>query len=134
MTFMVVDTDSYDVLLGLDFLIKIGAIVDVERGLIQVRHGPGANVEVLPLTMVNLLQKMNSETLMRESTTSWQSTSTSDDLGWVADQDSTVVIKEDTVSTLDFDTSTDGSEHGDSMSKPVKKIMRTNLGMMNWKS
>jgi predicted aspartyl protease len=55
MTFMVVDMDSYDVLLGLDFLIKIGAIVDVERGLIQVRHGPGANVEVLPLTMVNLL-------------------------------------------------------------------------------
>ncbi|CAK9192271.1 unnamed protein product, partial [Sphagnum troendelagicum] len=35
MTFMVVDTDSYDVLLGLDFLMKIGAIVDVERGLIQ---------------------------------------------------------------------------------------------------
>jgi predicted aspartyl protease len=63
MTFMVVDTDSYDVLLGLDFLIKIGAIVDVERGLIQVRHGPGANVEVLPLTMVNMLQRMNSETL-----------------------------------------------------------------------
>ncbi len=30
MTFMVVDTDSYDVLLGLDFLMKIGAIVDVE--------------------------------------------------------------------------------------------------------
>jgi len=30
MTFMVVDTDSYDVLLGLDFLIKIGAIVNVE--------------------------------------------------------------------------------------------------------
>ncbi len=50
MTFMVVDTDSYDVLLGLDFLIKIGAIVDVERGLIQVRHGPGADVE-RPLSM-----------------------------------------------------------------------------------
>jgi hypothetical protein len=30
MTFMVVDTDSYDVLLGLDFLMKIGAVVDVE--------------------------------------------------------------------------------------------------------
>jgi hypothetical protein len=55
MTFMVVDTDSYDVLLGLDFLMKIGATVDVERGVIQVRKGPGANVEVLPLTMVNLL-------------------------------------------------------------------------------
>ncbi len=55
MTFMVVDTDSYDVLLDLDFLIKIGAIMDVERGLIQVRHSRRANVEVLPLTMVNLL-------------------------------------------------------------------------------
>jgi hypothetical protein len=60
---MVVDTDSYDVLLGLDFLIKIGAIVDVERGLIQVRHGPGVDVEVLPLTMVNMLQAMNPEDL-----------------------------------------------------------------------
>jgi hypothetical protein len=55
MTFMVVETDSYDVLLGMDFLIKIGAVVDVERGLIQVKHSPGTNVEVLPLTMVNLL-------------------------------------------------------------------------------
>jgi hypothetical protein len=61
MTFMVVDTDSYDVLLGLDLLIKIGAIVDVEQGLIQVRRGPGTNVEVLPLTMVNLVQRPDSE-------------------------------------------------------------------------
>ncbi len=45
MTFMVVDTNNYDVLLGLDFLIKIGVIVDVEQGLIQVRHGPRGNVE-----------------------------------------------------------------------------------------
>jgi hypothetical protein len=30
MTSMVVDINSYDLLLGLDFLIKIGAIVDVE--------------------------------------------------------------------------------------------------------
>jgi hypothetical protein len=60
MTFMVVDTDSYDILLGLDLLIKIGAIVDVEQGLIQVRKGPGADVEVLPLTMVNLVQKSDS--------------------------------------------------------------------------
>jgi predicted aspartyl protease len=34
MTFMVVDTDSCDVLLGLNLLIKIDAIVDVEQGLI----------------------------------------------------------------------------------------------------
>jgi predicted aspartyl protease len=60
MTFIVVDTDNYDVLLGLDFLMKIGAVVDVERGLIQIRRGPGTNVEVLPLTTVNLLQSVNS--------------------------------------------------------------------------
>ncbi len=64
MTFMVVDMDSYDVLLGLDLLIKIGAIVDVEQGLIQVRRGPGSDVEVLPLTMVNMLQKLNLETVI----------------------------------------------------------------------
>jgi hypothetical protein len=62
MTFMVVDTDSYDVLLGLDLLIKIGAIVDVEKRLIQVRRSPGTDVEVLPLTMVNLLQRSGSAT------------------------------------------------------------------------
>jgi len=62
MIFMVVDTDSYDVLLGLDLLIKIGAIIDVEQGLIQVRRGPGADVEVLPLTMVNLMQRSDSAT------------------------------------------------------------------------
>jgi hypothetical protein len=28
--FMVVDIDGYDVLLGLDFLIKIGVVVDIE--------------------------------------------------------------------------------------------------------
>ncbi|CAK9220397.1 unnamed protein product [Sphagnum troendelagicum] len=60
MTFMVVDTDSYDILLGLDLLIKIGAIVDVEQGLIQVRRGPGTDVEVLRLTLVNLLQRSGS--------------------------------------------------------------------------
>ncbi len=34
MVFMVVNTNSYDILLGFDFLIKIGTIVDVEKGLI----------------------------------------------------------------------------------------------------
>jgi hypothetical protein len=64
MTFMVVDMDSYDVLFGLDLLIKIGAIIDVEQGLIQVRRSPGSDVEVLPLTVVNMLQKLNSETMI----------------------------------------------------------------------
>lgn len=56
MVFMVVDTNNYDVLLGLDFLIKIGAMVDVEHGLIQIKQGLDYNVQVLPLTMVNMLQ------------------------------------------------------------------------------
>ncbi len=37
MTFMIVDTNSYDLLLGLDFFIKIGVVVDVEKALIQVK-------------------------------------------------------------------------------------------------
>jgi predicted aspartyl protease len=46
MTFMVVDMDNYDVLLGLDFLIKISAIVDIECGLILIKQGPRLNVQV----------------------------------------------------------------------------------------
>jgi len=76
---MVVDTDSYDVLLGVDFLMIIGVVMDVERGLIQVRHDPGTNVEVLPLTMVNLLQRMNSKAMMNEATTIWKNTHINDD-------------------------------------------------------
>ncbi len=34
MVFLVVDTDTYDLLLSLDFLMKIGAVVDVEKGII----------------------------------------------------------------------------------------------------
>jgi Ethanolamine utilization protein EutJ (predicted chaperonin) len=52
MVLMVVDADSYDVFLGLDFLIKIGAVVDLQCKLIQVRQGPRTNVHVLPLNMV----------------------------------------------------------------------------------
>jgi predicted aspartyl protease len=122
MTFMVVDIDIYDVLLGLDFLMKIGAVVDVERGLIQVRHGPGTNVEVLPLTMVNLLQRMNSKALMQESTTIWKNTCTNDDFDWIPDQDRAIMTKEDVVSTSDSDAGSDGNEHCDSESNKLKQI------------
>jgi len=46
MVFLVVDIDTYDLLLGLDFLMKIGAMVDVEKNIIQVRHGPRVNVKM----------------------------------------------------------------------------------------
>jgi hypothetical protein len=34
MIFLLVDTDIYDLFLGLDFFIKIGVVVDVEKGTI----------------------------------------------------------------------------------------------------
>jgi hypothetical protein len=58
MIFLVVDTDNYDLLHWLNFLIKIRIIVDVEKGVIQVCNGPKmeVEVEVLPLNVVNMLQ------------------------------------------------------------------------------
>ncbi len=34
MVFLIVNIDNYDTLLGLDILMKIGAMVDVEKGVI----------------------------------------------------------------------------------------------------
>jgi hypothetical protein len=115
MTFMVVDTDSYDVLLGLDFLMMIGAIVDVERGLIQVRKGPGTNVEVLQLTMVNLLQNVSSEAVEHDATVTLKSASPEAlevDLGKMSLYDS-VVNKHADVPVSESDTDVDNdSEEG----------------------
>ncbi len=122
MTFMVVDTDGYDVLLGLDFLMKIGAVVDVERGLIQVRHGPGTNVEVLPLTVVNLLQRMSAGTMVREASTTWKDAHADQDGDAVPDQDRETVNERDDASTSDFDDDSDGSEYYDSESNRLEQI------------
>ncbi len=122
MTYMVVDTDSYDVLLGLDFLIKIGAIVDVERGLIQVRKGPGANVEVLPLTMVNLLQNKSSEALKHEAADTFESappTALEGELGRLSLCES-VENKQTSVLVSGSDTDTgDESEEGVQLVDPI---------------
>jgi hypothetical protein len=56
MIFLVVNTDNYDFLLGLDFLIKIGVIINVEKSVILVCTTPKMEVEVLPLNVVNMLQ------------------------------------------------------------------------------
>jgi hypothetical protein len=122
MTFMVVDTDGYDVLLGLDFLMKIGAVVDVERGMIQVRHGPGTNVEVLPLTVVNLLQRMSTGTMVREVSTTWKDTRADQDGDAVPDQDREAVNEGDNASTSDSDDDSDTSEYYDSESNRLKQI------------
>jgi hypothetical protein len=114
MTFMVVDTDGYDVLFGLDFLMKFGAVVDVERGLIQVRHGPGTNVEVLPLTVVNLLQRMSAGTMVQEASTTWKDTHADQDGDLVLDQDQETVAKGDNVFASDSDDDSNSSEYYDS--------------------
>jgi hypothetical protein len=122
MTFMVVDTDSYDVLLGLDFLMKIGAVVDVGRGLLQVKHGPRTNVEVLLLTVVNLVQRLSSEGLEQEASTTWKNTHANGDSNWMPDQDQTIVTKGDDAYTSDSDASTESSEYYDSESNQLKHI------------
>jgi len=55
MVFLVVDTYTYNLLLGIDFFMKIGAMVDVEKNTIQVSHGPRVDVEMLPLNVVNIV-------------------------------------------------------------------------------
>ncbi|CAK9265696.1 unnamed protein product [Sphagnum jensenii] len=59
---------------------------------------------------------------MRESATIWQSTSTNDNPDWETDQDRAIVIKDDVATTSDSNTCTDGSEHGESMSNPLRQI------------
>jgi len=122
MTFMVVDTDGYDVLLGLDFLMKIGAVVDVERGPIQVRHGPGTNVEVLPLTVVNLLQRMSAGTMVQETSTNWKDAFADQDDDIVPNHDREAVNEGDDTSTSDFDDDSDASEYYDSESNRLEQI------------
>jgi hypothetical protein len=59
---------------------------------------------------------------MREPATIWQSTSTNDNLDWEIDQDRAIVIKDNAATTSDSDTGTDDSEHGESMSNPLRQI------------
>jgi predicted aspartyl protease len=121
MTFMVVDTDGYDVLLGLDFLMKIGAMVDVERGLIQVRHGPGTNVEVSPLTMVNLLQRMNADVMRSGTATFWKDAPANQGGDVQFDQDQKTIDGGDDKSVSDSDDESDNDEFHDSESNPLEQ-------------
>ncbi len=121
MTFMVVDTDGYDMLLGLDFLMKIGAVVDVERGLIQVRHGPGTHVEVLPLTVVNLLQRVSAGAMERGTTTCRKDTPASQGGDVESDQDQKVIEGGDDASVSDSDDESDDDEFHDSESTPLEQ-------------
>jgi hypothetical protein len=121
MTFMVVDTDGYDVLLGLDFLMKIGAMVDVERGLIQVRHGPGTHVEVFPLTVVNLLQRVSAGVMRSEMATCLKDAPTNQGGEVEFDQDQKVIEGGDDAFVSDSDDESDDDEFHDSESTPLEQ-------------
>jgi len=41
---MIVDTNSHDMMLRLNFFIKMGMVVDVEKIIIQIQQGPGNNI------------------------------------------------------------------------------------------
>ncbi len=118
---MVVDTDGYNVLLGLDFLMKIGAVVDVERGLIQVRHGPGTHVEVLPLTVVNLLQRVSAGAMERGTVTCRKDTPASQGGDVESDQGQDAVEGDDDTSVSDFDDEGDDDKFHDSESNPLEQ-------------
>jgi len=122
MTLMVVDTDSYDVLLGLDFLMKIRTIVDVERGLIQVRKGSGVDVEVLPLTMVNLLQRVNSESQIQDTPSIRKRMHNDGDANWTSDHNHAIMTKKDGSSTSTLDEDTDDSERSNPESNQLQQI------------
>jgi hypothetical protein len=119
MTFMVVDTNGYDVLLGLDFLMKIGAVVDVERGLIQVRYGPGAHVEVLPLTVVNFLQRVNAGQSRNEAAISVKDGHAERDPEVGSYRDQEADEEEEDVSVSDDEN--DDDEFHDSESNPLEQ-------------
>jgi hypothetical protein len=122
MTFMVVDTDGYDILLGLDFLMKIGAVVDVERSLIHVRHGPGTNVKVLPLTVVNLLQRISKGTMVQETSTTWKGERADQDGGTLPVQDQEAVNEGNDASTSDSNDDSATSECYESESSQLEQI------------
>jgi predicted aspartyl protease len=63
MVFLIVDIDSYDILLGLYFLMKIRIVVDVEKGVIQVQNGPKMAIELLSLNVINMLHLVNEQQL-----------------------------------------------------------------------
>jgi len=54
-TYMVVDMHSYNILMGSSFFVKIGVILDVKRGLIQVINGIGLDIQVLSLNTINMI-------------------------------------------------------------------------------
>jgi len=61
MTFMIINIDDYNLLMGLDFLMKIKVVMDVERGLIQIKNNPMLDVQVLLLNIIDVPSSLNGD-------------------------------------------------------------------------
>ncbi len=79
-------------------------------------------MEVLPLIVVNLLQRMSAGTMVRETSTTWKDTLAHQDGCAVPDQDREAVNEEDNISTSDSDDDNDTSEYYDSESHQIEQI------------
>jgi hypothetical protein len=60
MMFMVLDSNEYNLLMGLDFLMKIGDVVGVGKCLIQIKNGLGIDVQILPRNTINVVYSLTS--------------------------------------------------------------------------
>ncbi len=47
--------------MGSSFPVKIGVIMDVKRGLIQVINGIGLDIQVLPLNTINMINLVGND-------------------------------------------------------------------------
>ncbi len=87
-----------------------------------MRHGPGTNVEVLPLTVVNLLQNTNSGALGPKTPATWKDTRADRDPYQMPEQGQAIGTKEDDADTSDSDVDTDSSKCDDSESSQQKQV------------
>ncbi len=61
MTFMIITIDEYNLLMGLNFFMKIKAVVDVERVFIQIKNSRRPDVQVLLLNIIDVLSSMSGD-------------------------------------------------------------------------
>jgi hypothetical protein len=90
-----------------------------------MRHGTGTNVEVLPLTMVNMLQNMSLTTIMHDVTIALENTHIIDDSKLtikIPYQYNSTIPRGVDVSVSDLDTDMDNNEHCDEGFHQVEQI------------
>jgi len=72
--------------------------------------------------MVNLLQKVNSESQLQDTPSIWKRTHDNGDANWTSDHDHAIMTKKDESSTSTSDEDTDDSERSDPESNQLKQI------------